>query len=680
MACGVPKILVIGEQFFSYSRGITLADVEFPIFFNFFIRQQRCTVICTEAQKERVKQFMQESMFGPLSVEIDADVQGRAAEYEWCPDLIKEMDYFSQNPFKPGHRLEFDDFIEFATFDSTHGTVDAAGLTFRRTEDGRFEVYDPGADKRVFVDRDVALPPRLPEPARLQQAFERPIFGVSVLGRGHGFDPNTKTTGFILWANGHGILVDPPVDSTEYLKAHEVPVRATDAIILTHCHADHCGGTLQKALQADRIRLYTTPTIYASFLRKAQAITGLPIERFESILDYRPVPIHKPVYINGAEFVFNYTLHSIPCIQIEARLGGKSLVYSSDTLNDPAAFRSMQDAGAMSPGRVQDLLNFPWHHDLIVHEAGVPPIHTSTSILAELSDDIKSRMYLVHTTQSAIPEGSGLRLAPLGLENTLQLEAARPPHRNAIEWIRAMRSVDHFQGMSAEKAVEFLEVAQYRRVAAGEPLIKTGEPGNEFFMILSGKCAIYHGEVKRKVFGMYDYFGETALVGGGVRTADVTAISDMELLVMERHAFLDFLRGTPVVATMQRLYASRDLGTWRILDQHPILRDLNSTQRTRLQAMLEPCSFESGERLLTRFEAGPSSFILLEGRVESDDGQVFDAVGALITDIEAVTHTTPTSITFTARTAVKAVRIPCAGFQDYLLAYPGLYLRLLHND
>jgi CRP-like cAMP-binding protein len=680
LSCEVPKILVIGDQFFSYSRGITLADVEFPIFFNFFIRRQRTLIVCTPSQRERVKAFMQESMFGPQTVLLDADVQGRAADYDWCPDLKKEMDYFSANPFKPGHMLEYDDFVEFKLFDASNDTTEVDGLAIRRTEDGWFEVSDRAEQRIVRIKRKVALPRPIPEPSNRLSSFPRPRFGISILGRGHGFDPNTKTTGFILWANRQGILVDPPVDSTEYLKTHELPARAADAIILTHCHADHCGGTLQKALQADRIRLYTTPTIYASFLRKAEAITGLSIERFERILDYRPLPINKPVFINGAEFLFNYTLHSIPCIQIEAKLGGKSLVYSCDTLNEPEAFKTMLAAGALSEGRAKHLEDFPWHHDLIVHEAGVPPIHTSAARLAALPEATKSRLYVVHTTQAAIPEDSGLRLAPLGLENTLLLETSSHPHSDAVEWIRAMRAVDHFEDMSAEKAIEFLSVAEHRTVQAGEPLIKAGELGNEFFMILAGKCAIYRGETQRKVFGLYDYFGETALVAGGVRTADVTAISDMELLVMGREAFLDFIRGTPVMETMRRLYESRGLGTWQLLDEHPILRDLNPTQRTRLQAHIEPCRFDNGDVLFAAGTHQSHCYLLETGHVNYDNGRSDKHPGALIADIEAVSNGAPSSMTSTAGSTISAFRIPSNEFRDFLLAYPGLYLRLIHND
>ena len=43
-----------------------------------------------------------------------------------------------------------------------------------------------------------------------------------------------------------------------------------------------------------------------------------------------------------------------------------------------------------------------------MHEAGVPPIHTPMKILAALPDDVKKKLYLVHTSESDIPKDSGL--------------------------------------------------------------------------------------------------------------------------------------------------------------------------------------------------------------------------------------------------------------------------------
>lgn len=58
------------------------------------------------------------------------------------------------------------------------------------------------------------LPDEIPPSVAL---FEPPVLGVTFIGTSHGFDPKGRTTGFIIWINGEGILVDPPIQTPEFL-------------------------------------------------------------------------------------------------------------------------------------------------------------------------------------------------------------------------------------------------------------------------------------------------------------------------------------------------------------------------------------------------------------------------------------------------------------------------------
>ena len=56
-------------------------------------------------------------------------------------------------------------------------------------------------------------------------------------------------------------------------------------------------------------------------------------------------------------------------------------------------------------------------------------------------------------------------------------------------------------------------------------------------------------EIVLTVIGEGDIVGEIALLDGKERTADATAVSDCEMLVIERRSFLPFLEQHPLVAT-----------------------------------------------------------------------------------------------------------------------------------
>ena len=78
--------------------------------------------------------------------------------------------------------------------------------------------------------------------------------------------------------------------------------------------------------------------------------------------------------------------------------------------------------GLFSKGRYDFLINFPWDKDLILHDAGVAPLHTPVSYLCTLPEAVRKKMYLIHVSADNIPKESGLRIAPTGLSNTVELD------------------------------------------------------------------------------------------------------------------------------------------------------------------------------------------------------------------------------------------------------------------
>jgi hypothetical protein len=75
----------------------------------------------------------------------------------------------------------------------------------------------------------------------------------------------------------------------------------------------------------------------------------------------------------------------------------------------------------MSRARANDLRQLPLQEtDLLLHEAGAPPIHTPLEVLMQLPTRVKKRLYVVHT--SALPEDCELRVAPTGTAGTIRLD------------------------------------------------------------------------------------------------------------------------------------------------------------------------------------------------------------------------------------------------------------------
>lgn len=265
-----------------------------------------------------------------------------------------------------------------------------------------------------------------PEPP---PTFHPPSFGVTVLGNSHGFDKSGSVSGYVLWINGRGVMIDPPPYSSATLEREGIRPRTIVGIILTHCHADHDAGAFQKVLTGSPVVVITTPTIYKSFIRKYAALSALSPALLRHSHRYKPAVIGQPLRFQGATFHFTYTLHTIPCVGFRVEWRGRSMVFTGDHFNSPEAIDMLQEKGVLSKARADDLRYLPLQEtDLLLHEAGAPPIHTPLDVLEKLPDRVKKRMYVVHT--SALPDGCELRVAPTGTAGTIRLDQSQPGHRS----------------------------------------------------------------------------------------------------------------------------------------------------------------------------------------------------------------------------------------------------------
>src|SRR5215468_3123076 len=91
-----------------------------------------------------------------------------------------------------------------------------------------------------------------------------------------------------------------------------------------------------------------------------------------------------------------------------------------------------------------------------------------------------------------------------------------------------------------------------RRVARGTTIFAKGDPGSGLMGVLASavKVSVASADGKDIVLNVFregDIFGEIALLDGRPRTADATAMSDCELIVIERRDFIPFLSNHPDV-------------------------------------------------------------------------------------------------------------------------------------
>jgi CRP-like cAMP-binding protein len=127
--------------------------------------------------------------------------------------------------------------------------------------------------------------------------------------------------------------------------------------------------------------------------------------------------------------------------------------------------------------------------------------------------------------------------------------------------IELLKLVPLFGGISKRGLNEIAKITDEIDLSAGKQLIREGEPGRQFFILLDGEAEVRRKGRKVNTLGSGDFFGEIALVTERPTTAAVTLTEPSRALVISRPAFRRLLLAEPAVQ-LQVLEALAD----RVLD------------------------------------------------------------------------------------------------------------------
>ncbi len=667
----VPEIFVLPEKLFNWEKGISIAEVEFPLYYNYFIRGKRTVIICRENQFKNIKAVIEESVFGPEFFDISTDYNNHGVSF--VPDIKSEMNFF-----RKGNKLS--NMLRFGIFKDGHFKY--KGIKISIADSGDYQVFfNDELLANVPGEIDCKITYKIGQ--RLKEPFTPPLFGVTCLGPSHGFDPQENTSGFIIWLNHQGIMVDPPVNSTEWLEASNVSAKFIDSIILTHCHADHDAGTFQKILEEGKITVYTTETVMNSFLRKYSLLSGVAIDYLKKLFYFHPVKIGSPVYINGARFDMFYTLHSIPTIGFKMEFQNKTFVYSSDHNNSPQLHEELFSSGVISRERYEELRNFPWHADVIYHESGVPPLHTPISYLNSLPEELQERIVIYHIAKKDFPEKTNLTLAKFGMENTLYFDTLSPKYEEPYQILSVFSRIDFLEDLPVRKAQEFLDIVEVKKFSKSQKIISKGTYGDEFHIIYSGNIMVDSEGLKSdKIYGPYDYFGEVAIVTDSMRAADVYAATDVVLFSIKRDKFLNFIANTEFEKILKKLAVIRSPETWNLFLSNPSFRSCTSGQKTWLESIFRDHGKIDCGTIIEQGSPIQSIYIIRSGEVDlQEDGKVIHTLtkGCFVGEIEKLYEDNISSFSYTVKNPTELFEIKADDMKYFLDKNPGLIMKLKYN-
>jgi CRP-like cAMP-binding protein len=128
-----------------------------------------------------------------------------------------------------------------------------------------------------------------------------------------------------------------------------------------------------------------------------------------------------------------------------------------------------------------------------------------------------------------------------------------------------LEAVPLFAGCNSSDLAVVARRCEIREIGPATPLIRAGEHGGEFFILLSGAARRGHGDHAR-VLTAGDYFGELALLDPAPRSADVITTSDSTVAVLSRDNFLLVLDAVPGLSPQLLALLARRLRERRLRD------------------------------------------------------------------------------------------------------------------
>ena len=115
--------------------------------------------------------------------------------------------------------------------------------------------------------------------------------------------------------------------------------------------------------------------------------------------------------------------------------------------------------------------------------------------------------------------------------------------RHVPATVHELTRVELLAGLPGSKLAELAGRLEREEVGPGETVVREGEPGERFYIVLSGLLSVsQEGIGERRMLRPGDSFGEVALAMGIPRTASVRAVTPAVVASCDQRTFDELLR------------------------------------------------------------------------------------------------------------------------------------------
>lgn len=177
----------------------------------------------------------------------------------------------------------------------------------------------------------------------------------------------------------------------------------------------------------------------------------------------------------------------------------------------------------------------------------------SSGLASRLEDaDIRTLLACLEPDQAA--RGLVHMARERGAAGALGTFLARVPgdpaeaHDRVVALLPVLAKMPLLAWCTREELLDVAAVARPWHLDGGERVFAEGAAGTELFLLVQGEVSVVSAGTGVARFGPGSTFGEMAMLDQPMRSATVDALTDVELLVIQREAFFSLLKGNPTLA------------------------------------------------------------------------------------------------------------------------------------
>jgi len=219
----------------------------------------------------------------------------------------------------------------------------------------------------------------------------------------------------------------------------------------------------------------------------------------------------------------------------------------------------------------------------------------------------------------------------------------------------AAKKVPLFDDLPQDAFVALVNRLGYHRHLPGHLIIREGDPGRSFFIIVEGRVRVYKAapegkEITLAHLGEGAFFGEMALLSGAPRTANVVAEEESEILEVTDTLLRELAARYPtVINSLRNFYRQRLLNN--VMAISPLFKDFDPSERRGIVEKFRMRQAAPGEKVIVEGKSSDGLYVVLHGSVQVSakqtevallkEGEIFGEMSLLTREPAAATITSP---------------------------------------